>query len=68
MSSRLFSSEASIEALITQILSNRTITQTEQQLLQYVLLAEKTLDESVTYPHRLSTGRCMLLRDSSMKT
>ncbi len=45
MSNRLFSSQTSVEEIITQILTNRTITHTEQRLLRYVLLVEATLDE-----------------------
>lgn len=45
MSNRLFSSQTSVEEIITQILTNRTITHTEQLLLRYVLLVEATLDE-----------------------
>jgi hypothetical protein len=47
MSSRLLSSQASVEELIAQILTNRTITHSDQLLLRYILLAEETLDEQL---------------------
>lgn len=47
MSTRLLLSQASIEDLIAQILTNRTITPTDQLRLKYVLLTEATLDEQL---------------------
>lgn len=45
MSSRLLSSQDSVEELIAQVFTNLTITYTEQLSLRSVLLTEETLDE-----------------------
>lgn len=41
----MFLAKINIEELVAQILIERTVTCTEQQLLKYALLAEDTLDE-----------------------
>jgi hypothetical protein len=45
MSTQMFSFKISVEELVAQILMERTVTYTDQQLLKYVLLAENALDE-----------------------
>jgi hypothetical protein len=47
MSSQIISSQVSLEEIIAQIFTNRTITYTEQLLLRYILLTEETLDEQL---------------------
>lgn len=45
MSAQVFSSQLSIEELVAQILLERQVTPTEQQLLRYALIFGDELDE-----------------------
>jgi hypothetical protein len=45
MSTQLFSSSLSIEELVAQILMERRVTYTDQQLLKWALLSREELDE-----------------------
>ena len=45
MSAQLFLSSISIEELVAQILMERRVTYTEQQILKWALLAKDELDE-----------------------
>lgn len=45
MPAQMFSFKISVEELVAQILMERTVTYTDQQLLKYALLAENALDE-----------------------
>lgn len=45
MSTQLFSSSLSIEELVAQILMERRVTYTDQQILKWALLSREELDE-----------------------
>lgn len=45
MSAQLFSSSLSIEELVAQILMERRVTYTDQQILKWALLSREELDE-----------------------
>ncbi|HEY9608453.1 hypothetical protein [Allocoleopsis sp.] len=45
MSAQLFSSSVSIEELVAQILMERRVTYTDQQILKWALLSREELDE-----------------------